>query len=161
MTMAEHRPDTARPVRLRAVSPDTETGTAPDIGVAPVSPPASAVVSPASVAPVSGAARGAAVVANVVRELWLHPDRLVHSLWNSHPGSMADHYAYMTSREWVPESLEGKEAAFVAYAGLAYHILIGVPLLALSKALGAAAVRPLRFLAFVVPVFILVLLFAL
>lgn len=159
--MAEHRPDTARPIRLRAVSPDTETDTAPDASVAPVSPSASAVVSPASVTPVSGAARAGTAVANAVRELWLHPDRLVHSLWNGSPGSMADHYRYMTSREWVPDSLEGKEAAFVAYAGLAYHILVGWPLLALSKALGAAAVKPLRFLALIVPVFILVLLFAL
>jgi hypothetical protein len=97
-------------------------------------------------------------VAAAAYELWLHPDRLVHSLWHGRPESVAEHFAYMKSRAWVPEELEGRKASFIAWAGLAYHVLIAWPLVSACKIVHAAAVRPLRFLclaALVIPVLLI------
>lgn len=98
-------------------------------------------------------------VTNATRELWLHPDRLVHSAWNGRPESMAQHYAYMTSFAWVPDEVSGKKATAWKWAGIAYHVFIAWPLKALAKALDAAAGRPLLMLCLAVPILILVLLF--
>ena len=87
-------------------------------------------------------ARRAAAVAH---ELWFHPDRLAHSMWQGRPESMAEHFAYIQSRAWVPAELEGRKAAFIAWAGLVYHVLIGWPLKSAAKLLDTAAGRPLRF----------------
>jgi len=105
----------------------------------------------------SAAERAGNAVANAVRELWLHPDRLIHSMWNGRPESMAAHYAYMTSFAWVPKEMTGKKATAWKWAGIAYHF-IAWPLKAFAKALDAAAGRPLLMLCLVVPVLVLVLL---
>src|ERR1700678_422916 len=43
--------------------------------------------------------------ANGAGQLWLHPGRLVHVLYTGKPGSLAEHRAYVKSREWVPPEL--------------------------------------------------------
>jgi hypothetical protein len=77
-------------------------------------------------------------------QMWLHPGRLVHGLYNGKPGSLAEHRAYVKSREWVPPELDGKAAAFIAVTGIAYHLLIARPLKAGALTVSASADRPLR-----------------
>jgi len=81
-----------------------------------------------------------------VRELWLHPDRLLYVLWHGKPGSMAEHRAYMKSRAWVPPGLGGGAEKAVIGAGLLYHLIVARPLKAAAKTVDAAADRPLRLL---------------
>jgi hypothetical protein len=130
--------DTAAPGSA-APGTDTAGGTVPG----PVPPAALVPMSAAGRARVTlkHRARGLGAVA---RELWFHPDRLAHSVWQGRPESMAEHFAYMRSRAWVPAELDGRKAAFIAWAGLAYHVLIGWPLKCAAKLLDAAAGRPLR-----------------
>jgi hypothetical protein len=82
--------------------------------------------------------------------LWLNPGRLGHTLWTGKPGSMAEHRAYMKSRAWVPPDLDGKPAAFIAGAGVGYHLLIARPLKAACLTVSASADRPLRLTGLVV-----------
>jgi hypothetical protein len=106
----------------------------------------------------SAARRAGSAVAKAAAELWLHPDRLVHSLLHGRPESVAEHFAYMKSRAWVPEELEGRKAAFIAWAGLAYHALIAWPLVSACKIVHATVIRPLRLLglaALVIPVLLI------
>jgi hypothetical protein len=77
-------------------------------------------------------------------QMWLHPGRLVHGLYTGKPGSLAEHRAYVKSREWVPPELDGKAAAFIAATGIAYHLLIARPLKAGALIVSASADRPLR-----------------
>jgi hypothetical protein len=88
-------------------------------------------------------------------QLWLHPDRVIHSLWHGKPASMAEHRAYMKSRAWVPPELTGKPAAVIAWAGILYHLLIARPLKAVARTVDVAADRPLRLLMLIVFVLIL------
>ena len=106
----------------------------------------------------------AATAASAVRQLWLHPDRVLHSLWHPEPETMAEHRAYIRSRAWVPPGLDGRPAAVIAWAGIVYHILIGHPLKASMKAavkaaqnIDRAAERPLRIFMFAVFISALVL----
>jgi hypothetical protein len=138
------------------VTPDAEG----DSASAPASP-ASVAPAGASVAPLSVADRGAVVlraVAEAARELWLHPDRLLYVMWHGKPESMAEHRAYMKSRAWVPQGMDGGAEKAVTGAGLFYHLVIARPLLAAANTVGAAAVRPLRLLclaAFVITLIVL------
>ncbi len=151
--MAE-QPATPAPVRsLRLLPGDTAApGTAaPGTGTDPGTVPPS--VPPAALVPMSAAARTrvalkhrARGIAKVAHELWFHPDRLAHSLWNGKPESLAGYFAYIRSRAWVPPELTGWKAAVIAWAGFAYHALIGWPLACAGKLLGAAAIRPMRML---------------
>jgi hypothetical protein len=78
------------------------------------------------------------LAANGAGQLWLHPDRLGHSLYNGKPGSMAEHRAYIKSRGWVPPDLDGKAAKFIGGAGVVFYAITGVlqiPLLILYAAL--------------------------
>ena len=150
--------DHATPVPRRTlaiVHAGTEAGPAPVPPVlGPSTEPGTAVPAPAgTVAPMSAAERAgtavryrAAKVAAVARELWFHPDRLAHAMWNGKPESLAGYWAYICSRAWVPPELTGWKAAVIAWAGFAYHALIGWPLACAGKLLGAAAVRPMRML---------------
>lgn len=135
--------DTAAP---RSAAPGTGTGVAP--------------VSPAALRPMSPAARAGAAALEAVRELWLHPDRLLYVMWHGKPESMAEHRAYMKSRAWAPPGMDGKPEKAVIGAGLFYHLLIARPLLAAANTLGAAAVRPLRLLCLAVLVVVLFVLLA-
>ena len=153
--MAEQRPGTGQPPRLRSVSPDTEG----DTSAAPVS----VSVSPASVAPLSvgGHARvGVRALAGVARELWLAPGRLLYVMWHGKPESMAEHRAYMKSRAWVPPGMGGGAEKAVTIAGIAYHLIIARPLKAAAKTVDAAADRPLRLLCLAVLVLVLIVLLA-
>jgi hypothetical protein len=86
----------------------------------------------------------ASTAANGAGQLWLHPDRLGHSLYHGKPGSLAEHRAYIKSREWVPPDLDGKAAKFIGGSGVVYHLLIARPLKAACLMVSAAAERPLR-----------------
>jgi len=147
--------NTAQRIPLELVAP--RTGTADGTGLAPVPPTpvpdagTGVPVPGGTVAPMTAAERAgttaryrAAKVAAAASELWFHPDRLAHSMWQGRPESMAEHFAYMRSRAWVPAELQGRKAAFIAWAGLAYHVLIGWPLKCAAKLLDTAAGRPLR-----------------
>lgn len=79
-------------------------------------------------------------------ELWFKPDRVAFVLWHGKPESMAEHRAYIKSRAWVPPEMTGKSAALIAFAGIAYHLLIARPVKAAARTADAAAERPLRFL---------------
>lgn len=83
----------------------------------------------------------AALAANGAGQLWLHPDRLGHSLYHGKPGSLADHRAYIKSRGWVPPDLDGKAAKFIAGTGVVFYAITGllqIPLLILYAALDRA-----------------------
>lgn len=134
--------------------PGPETGTG---GVAPRPAPVpgantgdgTAVLAPVGTpVPSSAVARTGTALGYHVRELWLNPGRLLHSLYHGKPGSMAEHMAYLKSAAWVPEEMAGKPRAFLVAAGIAYHVLIAWPLKLAAKAIDSAADRPLRLAAF-------------
>ena len=104
--------------------------------------------------------RGAGTAARIAGRLWLNPGRVGHALWNGKPETMAEHFAHVKSRAWVPPEMTGKPATFIALAGIAYHLLIGCPVKAVARTVDAAAERPLRLLmlAAFVSVFVLILL---
>ena len=157
--MAEQRPGTGQPPRLRSVSPDTEGDTQGDTSAAPV--PVS--VSPAGVAPLSVAGHagvGVRAMAGAVRDLWLRPGRLLYVMWHGKPESMAEHRAYMKSRAWVPPGMDGGAEKAVSIAGIAYHLIIARPLKAAAKTVDAAADRPLRLLCLAAFVLVLIVLLA-
>ena len=147
---------------------DPSTGTEPGTERTPLRPapvPAAstkaAVPVPAGVRPVTVPERVGTAVAETVRELWLHPDRLLYVLWHGKPESMAEHRAYMKSRAWVPPEMTGGAEKAVTVAGLFYHLLIARPLKAAAKTVDAAADRPLRLLGLAVFVLALLVILAL
>jgi hypothetical protein len=106
------------------------------------------------------ARRGGSAITEAVRELWLHPDRLLYVMWHGKPESMAEHRAYMKSRAWVPPGMDGKPEKAVIGAGLFYHLIIARPLKAAAKTVDAAADRPLRLLCLAVLAVVLIVLLA-
>jgi hypothetical protein len=104
--------------------------------------------------------RAGSAIAETIRELWLHPDRLLYVMWHGKPESMAEHRAYMKSRAWVPPEMTGGAEKAVIGAGLFYHLLIARPLKAAAKTVDAAADRPLRLLCLAVFVTVLIVLLA-
>lgn len=146
---------------LRLVPGDTKGGSAGSVapGTEPVPPaepggatalpvsPGTSAVSPLSAADRTGLAarHWQAAVANGAGQLWLKPDRVGHVLLNGRPETMAEHWAYMRSREWVPEDLRGEGwGKFLAGAGVLYHVAIAAPVKATARMVDAAAERPLR-----------------
>lgn len=137
----------------------------PQGGNSPADSAATAPVAAGAVMPMRRVERTGAVtrragnaVVRTVRELWLHPDRLLYVMWHGKPESMAEHRAYMKSRAWVPPGMDGKPEKAVIGAGLFYHLIIARPLKAAAKTVDAAADRPLRLLclaAFVIVLFVL------
>ena len=80
----------------------------------------------------------AGIAANGAGQLWLHPGRLGHTLYNGKPGSMAEHRTYIKSRAWVPPELDGKAAKVFGVAGVVFYSIAGlaqIPLLILYAAL--------------------------
>jgi hypothetical protein len=96
----------------------------------------------------------AGTVAGWAGQLWLHPGRVLHSLWHPEPETMPEYRTYIRSAAWVPEELAGrKSAAVITVAGILYHVLIGYPLKSAMKAVVKAAMnvdrdaeRPMRIL---------------
>ena len=70
---------------------------------------------------------------------------------------MAEHRAYVQSRAWVPRELSGKTAAFIAMAGITYHLMVARPVKGAARIVDAAAERPLRLLLLAAFVSVLVL----
>lgn len=137
----------------------------PGASAAPVPPgtvPPSAALVPVTMPERTALAvrRAGNAVVRTIRELWLHPDRLLYVMWHGKPESMAEHRAYMKSRAWVPPEMTGGAEKAVIGAGIFYHLLIGRPLLAVANMLGAAAPRPLRLLCLAVFVTVLIVLLA-
>jgi hypothetical protein len=181
-TMNERHPAPAPLRGLRLLPGDTKADTAGpgtvgpegDTSAAPVPDPALPAV-PGAVTPITMPERvGTAVrrlpgtVAKTAGELWLYPDRLIHFLVRAAPDSTPVHWEYAKSGEWVPRELHGtRTGKAVMTAGLLYHAFA----VAADKALqglesGARKARwvvqrPLRLLCVLVPILILVLLFAL
>lgn len=117
------------------VSGGTEAGTGP--GTAPSPVPAAVPMTVPERAVLAGK-HWASTAADGAGQLWLHPDRLGHSLYNGKPGSMAEHRAYIKSRRWVPPDLDGKAAKFIAGTGIVFYAITGIlqiPLLILYAAL--------------------------
>ncbi len=139
--MAQQQPE--------AVTPSAITGPATGNGSDP---------EPVAVVPMHVAERAGTALRHHARELWLNPDRLLHSLYHGKPGSMAEHMAYLKSAAWVPEEMTGKPRTFLVWAGIAYQLVIAWPLMAAAKALGAAAPHPLCMLALIVLGVILIVL---
>jgi hypothetical protein len=115
-------------------------------GNSPAGSAATAPVTTGAVMPMRRAERAGAVtrragnaVAEAVRELWLHPDRLLYVAWHGKPESMAGHRAYMKSRAWVPPGMDGGWEATVATIGLIHYLVIARPLKASMKAVKFAA----------------------
>lgn len=111
-----------------------------------------------AVVPMRSAERVAAALCRHAAELWLHPDRLLHSLYHGKPGSMAEYMAYVKSLAWVPPEMTGRWRAFFVITGIAYLLTIGMLLKAFAKALDAAAPHPLCMLAITVLVVALIVL---
>lgn len=129
--------DTAAPAEA-TLPGDTKRDTTP----LPVSPAAGTVspLSPGDQGRLT-VAHWAELAANGAGQLWLHPDRLGHSLYHGKPGSLADHRAYIKSRGWVPPDLDGKAAKFIAGTGIVFYAITGIlqiPLLILYAALDRA-----------------------
>lgn len=125
--MAQQQPEAVTPIAITA--PATGNGGEPET---------------VAVVPMRRAARAGNAVRRHVYELWLHPDRLLHSLYHGRPGSMAGHMAYLKSTAWVPEEMTGRPRQFLIVAGIAYHLVIAWPLKLAAKAIDSAADRPLR-----------------
>lgn len=118
-----------------------------------------AVLAPAGTAvPMPAAVRAGTALRYHVRELWLNPGRLLHSLYHGEPGSMARHMAHVKSMPWVPPEMTGKPRTFLAVAGVAYQMTIGALLKNGGNLLSAAAPHPLAVLAIVIFVVILIVL---
>lgn len=122
------------------------TPVTPQDGNSPADSAATAPVTTGAVMPMRRAERAGAVtrragnaVAEAVRELWLHPDRLVHVIIHGKAETMTEHRAYVKSRAWVPKGLDGAWEATVVIVGLAHYLIIAGPLKASMKAVKFAA----------------------
>jgi hypothetical protein len=117
-----------------------------------VTDPAASNTPGAEVVPLSPAERTrlavahwASTAANGAGQLWFNPGRLGHSLYHGKPGSLAEHRAYIKSREWRPEELKDhRSGKVIASAGVGYHLVIARPLKAACLIVSASADRPLR-----------------
>lgn len=154
--------DHATPVPRRTlaiVRAGTEAGPAPvpdagtEPGTGPVPVPSAPVPMPIPERARLAVSRRAGTAARVAGEIWLPFGRALYRLWHPEPETMAGHRAYIRSRAWVPPELAGKPAAVIAWAGIAYHVLIGYSLKFAMKAVQKAAAnvdrdaeRPLRML---------------
>ena len=132
----------------------------PDAGGDAVSPRVSASVSPAASAavPLSVASRASVALRHHARGLWLDPGRLLHSLYHGRPGSMAMHIAGTKSLGWVPPDMTGKPRTFLAVAGIAYRLTIGLLLKNLGNGISAAADSFFVALALIAAVVLLIIL---
>lgn len=133
------------------VPPVLDAGTGP--GTEPVPVPPVPVPMPVLKRARLAVSRHAGTAARTAGEIWAPCGRTLYRLWHPEPESMAGHRAYIQSRAWVPPELTGKPAAVIAWAGIAYHILIGHPVKSAMKAVVKAAMnidrdaeRPLRLL---------------
>ncbi|HET9970020.1 MAG TPA: hypothetical protein VFQ68_17435 [Streptosporangiaceae bacterium] len=122
------------------------TPVTPQGGNAPADSAATAPVTAGAVIPMRRAERAGAVArragnaaAEAARELWLHPDRLVHVIVRGKAETMAAHRAYVKSRGWVPAGMEGGPEKAVTIAGLAHYLIVARPLKAAMKAVKFAA----------------------
>jgi hypothetical protein len=134
-------PPVTGPVTLSGAVTGNECGAAPD--VAPQGTPGAVVPMKVTERAALAARHWAGTAAG---ELWLNPGRAAHALWHGKPESMAEHRAYIRSRAWVPPEMTGKPAAFIAWAGIAYHLIIARPVKAAARITDAASERPLRLL---------------
>jgi hypothetical protein len=130
-----------------------DAGTGPGTGAVPVLPAPVPMSVPERLR--LAVTRWAGTAAEGAGRLWLHPDRVIHSLWHGKPASMAEHRDYIKSRAWVPKELAGNPAKVIAVAGILYHLLIARPLKVVARTIDAAADRPLRLLMLIVFVLIL------
>lgn len=156
--MAQNHAAPAQPrvlavVRAGTAVPESGPATVPPVLTAGTALGTAAVPVPAEVVPLTvpertrlAVAHWGGTAASGAGKMWLHPDRMVHALWHGRPESMAEHYAYVRAREWVPPELGRKWRVAVTVAGIVFHVLIGAPLGIVSRITGAASKRPLRFL---------------
>jgi hypothetical protein len=115
----------------------------------------------------TAARRAADGTANVARELWLHPDRLVHSVIHGEAETMREHWAHVQSRSWVPEEMTGRPEKALILAGILHHLLVAYPVKGIAKAgkfafgkLDHAADRPITLygpIAFVILLIVLLI----
>lgn len=142
---------------------------APGTGTSAAPVPGGTVPGSAALVRMSAAERAAGVVVKAAQELWLHPDRLLHSFVRPEPETMKEHWAHVQSRAWVPGEMTGTPEKVVTALGLFHHLLVAYPVKAAAKAakftagkVDEAADRPLRLYGLVIFVaLILVLLFVL
>jgi hypothetical protein len=152
--------------------------TAPATGspAVPVTAPVSAVATGLLPVPLSTGertrrtiTRWAGTAAGAVARLRLNPGRLIRTLIHAAPDRTSAHWGYVKSGEWVPRGLRGtRKGKAIAFSGWAYHVFA----IAADKALQGlecalqwlaagvrktrwAVQRPLRLLAFAVPVVVL------
>lgn len=127
--------------------------------------PAAVLVPTAAVTRITPAERAALAAQSYATELWTGPGALLHSLRHGKAETLAQHRAYIKSRDWVPGDLNGTRARnAITVLGLVYHWLIGQPLKALAKAIkfaaektDEAAERPLRLIGLLAPLLAIVL----
>jgi hypothetical protein len=91
----------------------------------------------------TAARRVADSAADVARELWLHPDRLVHSVVHGKPETMREHWAHVQSRSWVPEEMTGRPEKALILAGVLHHLLVAYPVKGIASA-GEFACKKVR-----------------
>lgn len=122
------------------------TPVTPQGGNAPADSAATAPVTAGAVIPMRRSERAGAVArragnaaAEAARELWLHPDRLVHVIVHGKAETMAAHRAYVKSRGWVPGGMSEAAEKAVIIAGLAHYLIVARPLKASMKAVKFAA----------------------
>lgn len=118
----------------------------PQGGNAPADSAATAPVTAGAVIAMRRSERAGAVArragnaaAEAARELWLHPDRLVHVIVHGKAETMAAHRAYVKSRAWVPAGMSEAAGKAVIIAGLAHYLIVARPLKAAMKAVKFAA----------------------
>lgn len=116
-----------------AVTPSAVTGPATGNDAPP-----EAVAKAVAVVPMRRIERAGNALGRHAAELWLHPDRLLHSLYHGKPGSMAGHIASTKSLGWVPPDMTGKSRTFWTWAGVIYRMTIGLLLKNLGNGISAA-----------------------
>src|SRR5260370_33012177 len=119
--MAEQHADPVTRPGLRVVT--ASTGSDPD----PVTKAVAVVPMSRRERTGNVARRHAGAAAEVARELWLYPGRLLHSLAHGKAESMREHWAHIRSRAWVPEGMTGSPEKAVVAAGVFYHLPIPYP----------------------------------
>lgn len=119
--MSQQQPEAVTPSAITA--PATGNGSEPE---------------PVAVVPMRRVERAGNALRRHAAELWLHPDRLLHSLYHGRPGSMAGHIAGTRSLRWVPPDMTGKPRTFLVVAGIAYRMTAGLLLKNLGNGISAA-----------------------
>ena len=128
------------PAPLHAVPELPEGETTQPMAVVPAAP---AVLAGRQMGFLGQARHQAAYTRQQVRELRHREGGVVHRLWHGQPRSMAQHAEYVAERRWVKP---GHEGGVADRGGVAFHAVIGKPMVAAGHSISALGESPLKFM---------------